>query len=88
MVVVVGISFNLIIIRVHEGLALTGSDNSDTLPLKFITQPTLATGIATGVEVAISREVEHQVSDFNDVFKPKLPSLDFTKHRPASESST
>jgi hypothetical protein len=72
MVVVVGISFNLIIIRVHEGVALQASsaDSATSLSLKFVTQPTNATG---GMEVAISREVHHEVSIYDGISQEKHP---------------
>ena len=81
MVVTVGISFNLIIIRVSQGLALRGSSDqgANTVPLKFVTHPTIASGNATGMEVAISREVEHEVSDYSDIFHGKLPPLESGK---------
>ena len=72
MVVVVGIAFNLIIIRVHEGVALRGASEDDvnTVPLKFVTQPTTA---SSAMEVTIARDVEQDPSAHNiDGHKVKM----------------
>ena len=79
MVVVVGISFNLIIIRVQQGIALRGAsaENGKTLTLKFVSQPTTLSA-ASGAEEAISREIAREVrTDYNEVLESKL-HLDFT----------
>ena len=84
MVVVVGISFNLIIIRVQQGIALRGAseENEKTLPLRFVSQPNTQSA-TSGMEVAISRETEREVTDYGEVFQSKLP-LDFTHSRSRS----
>lgn len=64
MVIVVGISFNLIIIRVDKGVAVgetyVDSGPITSIPLSFRSGP--RKGANSGVEVSISRDVDYQAS--------------------------
>ena len=61
MLVVVGISFNLIIIRVDKGIALGDSLPPESLPLNFA--PTPSENTSRGIEVEISRDIRNDTGD-------------------------
>jgi beta-lactam-binding protein with PASTA domain len=75
MVISVGISFNLIIIRVKQGIAVGNTDSdldSNTVPLRFITvPPTQGTAVDTGTEVVISTTMGEEQDQDEDVLRRK-----------------